>query len=1033
MNAGCVKKCSLFFAGMLGALSLHADTLGYWRMDDGAVSGVSTVVVSSVNAPAMNGVTKILGTATNYPSAAEGAGFPVWSLASGSLSLTNAGSLLFTQVNPADGNKNGNYVAITNTSVFRVPDSESGSTAIRPFTFEFFARVNRHMGQWTDLCALQRATSGGGSFGFQISDSGVFVLRVDWQPIGDYATSNGYNKTLSMSFSQLRDGTWHHIALTYDGDRTAKVYGDYMLLGTMSMTNAMVYDVNATTCLALGWGNQAFGKPFDGWIDEVRLSSGILAPDDFIRVKAAHGYWPMNAGVSGSAVSALPNLSSSAYSGYTKAVTTNNEAFTPVVAKWTNLVPVAHAQNFLVEHAASVQRIYSTVVFSNASPVTAAHSGSQVYFNNPFISLTNFTAEVFACVRTPVENALIMGRENASGLAWGVVVLANGMPALVVNGTPYSAAKSIADGAFHHFAVKYDHLAAILKLYVDYTLTATASGSLELNSRAAWVLGAGGNVAAFDGWMCGARVSEELLSIAQMLMLKTVNSALFGYWQFNDQTNAYRLAGVNGEIRSADQNPLLSARGFVNGGTATNVDATPYFSEDVPAPYIWNAASRRIYNAKNRGSIRFVNGVTSNLDSAMGSCVSVTNTFVTMPTNLTVELFAKMTERGILYPCMIEKQGSGTTWMLDMNGNSYRPRVRIDTPRWGNWNQGASVGIGDQKWHHIALQLQQISATNYAVRIFVDYTNRLDSFTTTNGLLNYVNSPLRFGSGTGRAWDGWLDEPRITGAILGTNEFLRAFVPATQSRGYWALDKGSTTNIYYPQIAYAQAVLGSRVEATEGMTPQAAMGADALPPNTVYVTEGRRSMVRRAVHGSTRFTSADTALPARSGSEIRIPYAAVLGITNFTAETFFKVNAATERGVLFGQYQQLGLNWAVQLTSEGALMMRFDTLADGGYYPEGVKQEVALAAVDVADDQWHHVALTYDAVTATAQLYVDYVLAATLTLTQPFWPSTDDLVLGAGDTAFDGWMNSFRMTDAVLTSEQFLYAAPSDGTILLVR
>lgn len=1021
------------FGVMITLLPLmsRADTLGYWHLDEVAQETFSTNIISLVNSPLMNGVTKLVGTGTIYPATAESAGSPIWALDAGTFSATNTGSLLFTQVSPTDSNKNGNFLAVTNTSVFKVPDADAGSTAIRAFTLEFFARVNRHVDQWTDLCGLQRVTSLGASFGFQLSNSGAFVLRVDTQPIGNGESANGYNQTMSFNFSQLRDNKWHHLAISYNGDKTLKVYGDYLLLGTMTTQNPLVYDANSATYLALGWGNAALGKPFDGWIDEVRLSSDILQPEQFVRAKSPSGYWPMNTGVSGSSVSSLPNLTSSSYSGSTKALVTNSESYTAVAPKWTSLVPIEHAQNFLVENEYAIQRVFNTVVFTNASPANVAHSGSQVFFNNAFAGLTNFTAEVFARVRTPIANALIMGKENALGLEWGVVTLASGVPALLLNGTQYAATTSITDGAFHHVAVVIDVTAGQAKLYVDYKLEATGTGTLTPNAET-WVLGAGGNAVAFDGWMCGARLSQIKLSIAQMLMLKTVNRDLFAYWHFDDNTNGVRLANVNGEVRSADQNPLLSAYGFVSSGSQTNIDPTPYFSSDVPAPYLWCAQSKRVVNSKNTESIRFVNGVTTNDTFALGSCVAVTNTFVTMPTNLTIELFAKMTTRGILYPCIIEKQGVNTTWMLDMNGSTFRPRIRIDTPYWNNWSRDASTSINDQKWHHLALQLQQISATNYAVRIFVDYTNRLETTTTTSGLLNYTANALRFGTGSGRAWDGWIDEPRITGAILGTNEFIRAFVPVTPPSGYWPLDTGAATNLYSPLLAYTHGTLGSRVEPTESLTPQPATVSNQRPPTTLYVTEGYRSAVRRILQGSTRFTSADTVMPSRSGSEVRIPYAAVLGVTNFTAELFFKVNTATERGVLFGQYQQLGLNWAVQLAANGTLALRFDTLALTSYYPEGLKQEVTHSTVMVADGRWHHVALSYNSVTATARLYVDYTLAATLTLTQPYWPSTDDLVLGAGDKAFDGWMSSFRITDSLLTTEQFLYVAPPDGTLLLM-
>jgi len=44
-----------------------------------------------------------------------------------------------------------------------------------------------------------------------------------------------------------------------------------------------------------------------------------------------------------------------------------------------------------------------------------------------------------------------------------------------------------------------------------------------------------------------------------------------------------------------------------------------------------------------------------------------------------------------------------------------------------------------------------------------------------HSLLVYDNFPLLIGSGAGgRAFDGWLDEFRLTGAVLTPDQFLRA-------------------------------------------------------------------------------------------------------------------------------------------------------------------------------------------------------------------------------------------------------------------
>jgi hypothetical protein len=41
--------------------------------------------------------------------------------------------------------------------------------------------------------------------------------------------------------------------------------------------------------------------------------------------------------------------------------------------------------------------------------------------------------------------------------------------------------------------------------------------------------------------------------------------------------------------------------------------------------------------------------------------------------------------------------------------------------------------------------------------------------------------------------------------------------------------------------------------------------------------------------------------------------------------------------------------------------------------------------------------------------------------------------IGAGDMAFDGWLDEVRLTDLVLEPAEFLYTVPLPGTIILMQ
>lgn len=50
------------------------------------------------------------------------------------------------------------------------------------------------------------------------------------------------------------------------------------------------------------------------------------------------------------------------------------------------------------------------------------------------------------------------------------------------------------------------------------------------------------------------------------------------------------------------------------------------------------------------------------------------------------------------------------------------------------------------------------------------------------------------------------------------------------------------------------------------------------------------------------------------------------------------------------------------------------------------------------------------------------------------WQFDDgDFQIGAGDQAFDGWIDEVRLTDRVLAPAEFLYTVPLAGTVIGVQ
>jgi hypothetical protein len=83
--------------------------------------------------------------------------------------------------------------------------------------------------------------------------------------------------------SGVSDGKWHHIAAVFDSrDENVKVslFRDYRKVGEWTAVGRLSQPVGAGLRLGLAFDDAV---PFVGAIDELRITSGVLTPDRFMR------------------------------------------------------------------------------------------------------------------------------------------------------------------------------------------------------------------------------------------------------------------------------------------------------------------------------------------------------------------------------------------------------------------------------------------------------------------------------------------------------------------------------------------------------------------------------------------------------------------------------------------------------------------------------------------------------------------------------------------------------------------------------
>ena len=94
-------------------------------------------------------------------------------------------------------------------------------------------------------------------------------------------TNGGYHG------SDLDDGNWHHVAVTYDyGLSSLKLYIDY--IEKTSIGGVRLPSANSTGCVGARTGGDA--QFFHGWIDSVRLTKKTLEPSSFLAAHSGNVY-----------------------------------------------------------------------------------------------------------------------------------------------------------------------------------------------------------------------------------------------------------------------------------------------------------------------------------------------------------------------------------------------------------------------------------------------------------------------------------------------------------------------------------------------------------------------------------------------------------------------------------------------------------------------------------------------------------------------------------------------------------------------
>lgn len=470
------------------------------------------------------------------------------------------------------------------------------------------------------------------------------------------------------------------------------------------------------------------------------------------------------------------------------------------------------------------------------------------------------------------------------------------------------------------------------------------------------------------------RQRNVVVALLVLGLLGVASAAPIGYWRFE---------GTAG-------NAIGNVPNVLNAGTYDGTgENSAVYSGSIIGPSIWDPITGTVYSNA------------TSLNAAGTARVRVLDAAALDAADFTIEAFIKVGANQAGWVRYIGHSGTGPLgWQMGFDP-AEEARSRFDTAAQSNQVVGGLIPqrMDDLRWHHTAVTFD---ATTKLITHYTDYG--IIATRVLNGSASEataVAADMLFGDSSMPAGTA-VDEVRYTRGVLQSTLFLRSVNNAVWSfEGTPGAAIGAVPNLMNP---------GTLDGAGEG---------GALYSSDV-------NWVARSVHDpiSGQVWDNTSSLDMNAGGLVRVLDADELDAPAFTIEAFVKVQ---DQGGYPSYVSRLasGQGWMLDIDPQEDARARADTAAL-------VNQTVGSGpAQSLADNDWHHVALTFDG--TTMRLYVDYGNLATRTLTGLKSDMTNvawDLLMRGSGFPAGSYLDEVRFSASVLQPEQFLRGVYPEPTTL---
>ena len=743
-----------FAATAMIAATSYADTVAWFHFDEKEPGYAFSSNDSGVATNACNAATPVMPYVTVGQNATSSPleWMPRYSTAHRGVALydpvsgqktTNLASMQF--VTGTKSGESGSYYG----SFLKVPGTDKSAQPTDAFTVEcFVCTTGGTFNTFSPIFGKRNNSLTGESWAMYMTRDGKLAVRLTTSG----STSSKITGASASGYGQgaaINDGSWHHVAMTYDkADGICRVYVDYVESFT-TKTQADKTGETVTYCDSTSssdeWKNAFYiggypnytagsgGRKFNGCIDELRISDVALTPAQFLRLQPEDDdelvrlrFEPHN--LNETAISTAANYNDRLYlpAKFTQTGGT--------VALDANEKYAATLRDGIYASAEPNGGSYSAATngAGKSGYVTVANLAKAMTGGTVDVTNHGYTVEAFFKTRRATTNmrseqcilkfggfpvvAFLIHHYSAAQAGSGVLTPDRVCFAYNDGGDWrdfYSETDNATDGNWHHVAAVNDPVRKQMRFYLDGRLTASVNNVKNLLRSSDKDLYVGANQSGaqnFDGWIDDVRVMNRALAPHEFLTTHDVDAV--------DADNP-TVAFVNFEDSYATT-PYPDLVGAGEGFAHSSAGTVPTFA-DRARTYLLDGT----------------NG-TDKVESA--HCVSFADSMAGWPysplfeqESFTVEFFAKLTDlqngaNVIRYAGGVSNLASTPVWAL-YRDTSYTDKLCLRIQLVTNGVSYASYAAkwtvspqpADGRWHHFALTHAPKDGVNTVVELFRDY------------------------------------------------------------------------------------------------------------------------------------------------------------------------------------------------------------------------------------------------------------------------------------------------------------------------